>query len=110
MNMSPKNPAAPAPPPATLLPAFEELKPRLDSGDVLLFGGDSRVSRGIKRFTRCSWSHVALVARSKADGPPLLWGRPGVTSSILRTTPLALGPLPKAEASDGWDRETCHCP
>src|SRR5262245_44580552 len=37
-------------------------------------------------------------------------GRPGVTSSILRTTPLALGPLPKAEASHGWDRESCHSP
>jgi hypothetical protein len=36
-------------------------------------------------------------------------GRPGVTSSILRTTPLALGPLLKAEASHVWDRETRHC-
>jgi hypothetical protein len=32
-----------------------------------------------------------------------LRGRPGVTSSILRTTPLALDPLPKAEVSHGWD-------
>src|SRR5438105_4350507 len=35
---------------------------------------------------------------------PTLGGRPRVTSSILRTTPLALGPLPKAEVSRGWDR------
>jgi hypothetical protein len=48
VNRSRKKPGAPAP--ATLLPAFAELKPRLDSGDVLLFGGDSRISRGIKRF------------------------------------------------------------
>jgi hypothetical protein len=62
-----------SPPLGTLLPAFEGLKPRLDSGDVLLFGGDSRLSRGIKRFTHCSWSHVALVARPNASGPLLLW-------------------------------------
>jgi hypothetical protein len=73
MTMSPKNPAAPAPLPGTPLPAFEELKPRLDSGDVLLFGGDSRLSRRIERFTHCGWSHVALVARANASGPPLLW-------------------------------------
>jgi hypothetical protein len=72
VNRSPKKPPAPSPP-ATLLPAFGELKPRLDSGDVLLFGGDSRISGGIKRITGCRWSHVALVARPNAGGPLLLW-------------------------------------
>jgi hypothetical protein len=56
-----------------LLPAFDELRPSLDSGDVLLFGGDSRLCRIIKRLTRSHWSHSALVARPHADGPLLLW-------------------------------------
>jgi hypothetical protein len=57
----------------TLLPAFEELRATLDCGDVLLFAGESRFSRGIKLLTRSHWSHSALVARAHADGPPLLW-------------------------------------
>jgi hypothetical protein len=72
MNRSEKKQPAP-PPPGQLLPAFEEVRPRLDSGDVLLFGGDSRISRGIKRMTRCRWSHTALVARPGPGGPLLLW-------------------------------------
>jgi hypothetical protein len=58
---------------ATLLPAFDELRPTLDSGDVLLFAGESRFSRAIKRLTGSHWSHSALVARAKAGGPLLLW-------------------------------------
>src|SRR5262245_63847171 len=61
------------PKPAALLPAFEELRLTLDSGDVLLFAGESRFSRGIKRLTGSHWSHSALVARPHADGPLLLW-------------------------------------
>lgn len=57
---------------ATLLPAFDAMRASLDSGDVLLFAGESRFSRGIKRLTRSHWSHAALVARP-IDGPPLLW-------------------------------------
>jgi hypothetical protein len=56
-----------------LLPAFEELRGTLDCGDVLLFAGESRFSRGIKLLTRSHWSHSALVARAHPDGPPLLW-------------------------------------
>jgi hypothetical protein len=58
---------------AALLPTFGELRPTLDSGDVLLFAGESRFSRGIKRLTRSHWSHAALVARPRAGGPLLLW-------------------------------------
>jgi hypothetical protein len=61
------------PEPGALLPAFDELRPSLDSGDVLLFAGESRFSRGIKRLTGSHWSHAALVARARADGPLLLW-------------------------------------
>jgi hypothetical protein len=58
---------------ATLLPAFDELAPSLDSGDLVLFGGESRFCRAIQRWTGCQWSHVALVARPRAGGPLLLW-------------------------------------
>jgi hypothetical protein len=58
---------------ATLLPAFDELAPTLDSGDLVLFGGVSRFCRAIQRFSGCRWSHVALVARPRAGGPLLLW-------------------------------------
>lgn len=58
---------------AALLPAFEALRTTLDSGDVLLFAGESRFSRGIKRLTGSHWSHSALVARARAGGPLLLW-------------------------------------
>lgn len=58
---------------ADLLPAFEDLRSTLDSGDVLLFAGESRFSRGIKRLTGSHWSHSALVARPHAGGPLLLW-------------------------------------
>lgn len=58
---------------ATLLPAFDELAPTLDSGDLVLFGGDSRFCRAIQRFTGCRWSHVALVSRHRAGGPLMLW-------------------------------------
>jgi hypothetical protein len=61
------------PDPDVLLPVYEELLPDLDCGDVLLFGGDSRFCRTIKRLTRGHWSHTALVARAHPDGPPLLW-------------------------------------
>jgi hypothetical protein len=61
------------PEPATLLSAFDELRPTLDCGDVLLFAGESRFSNAIKRLTGSHWSHSALVARARADGPPLLW-------------------------------------
>jgi hypothetical protein len=56
-----------------LLPAFAELRPSLDTGDILLFAGESRFSHGIKRLTRSHWSHTALVARPRAGGALLLW-------------------------------------
>jgi hypothetical protein len=56
-----------------LLPAFAELKPQLDSGDVLLFSGTSRFSNAIKGSTFSHWSHAGLVARPHAGGQVLLW-------------------------------------
>lgn len=63
----------PEPSRGELLPVFAELVPTLDTGDVLLFGGEGRFARTLKRVMRCRWSHVALVARPHRDGPLLLW-------------------------------------
>lgn len=63
----------PSPPLAELHPAWFEMKPTLDTGDILLFAGESRFSKGIKRLTGSHWSHAALVARVQPDSPPLLW-------------------------------------
>ncbi|MGL4550857.1 MAG: hypothetical protein ACRC33_06690 [Gemmataceae bacterium] len=86
--------------PPRLLPAFDELAPSMDSGDVLLFGGESRFCRTLKRLMGCRWSHAALVARPHAGGPLLLWeatlssgipdvvtreARPGVSLYDLRS-------------------------
>lgn len=62
-----------APTLATLLPAFDGLRNTLDTGDVLLFAGNSPLCRRIQRFTGSRWSHSALVARPHAKGPLLLW-------------------------------------
>lgn len=62
-----------SPPLAELHPAWFEMKPTLDTGDILLFAGESRFSKGIKRLTSSRWSHSALVARARPDGPLLLW-------------------------------------
>lgn len=59
--------------PYRLLPAFAELMPTLDSGDIVLFGGESRFCRTLKRFMSSHWSHVALVCRPNGNGPLLLW-------------------------------------
>jgi len=56
-----------------ILPAFEALKENLDTGDILLFGGESRFSKAIKKLTGGRWSHAALVARVSPESPPLLW-------------------------------------
>lgn len=56
-----------------LLPSYFEIESHLDSGDVLFFGGESRLCRTIKRLTGGKWSHMALVARASAEEPPLLW-------------------------------------
>ncbi|MFO0878457.1 MAG: YiiX/YebB-like N1pC/P60 family cysteine hydrolase [Gemmataceae bacterium] len=79
----------PRPTPGVIQPAFEELLPTLDTGDILLFGGSSPLSSWIKRLTRSRWSHVALVARAPTTRRLLLWEAtldtdlPDVATSLL---------------------------
>ena len=42
---------------------YESIRHELDTGDLVLFRGNSLFSRLIQRATRSSWSHVAMVMR-----------------------------------------------
>jgi hypothetical protein len=52
---------------------YEDLEPRLHTGDVLLFHGASRRSRIIETVTGSEFSHVGMIVRPQSDRPPLLW-------------------------------------
>lgn len=52
---------------------YEELEPRLRTGDILLFHGDSRRSRVIEGVTRSKFSHVGMIVRPDPAKAPLLW-------------------------------------
>lgn len=45
------------------MPTYEEIRPQLGTGDIVLFSGRSQVSECIKLFTSCKWSHVGMVMR-----------------------------------------------
>lgn len=40
---------------------YEDLRPTLDTGDIVLFAGKGGISASIKWFTRSRWSHVGMV-------------------------------------------------
>src|SRR5512140_1369705 len=52
---------------------YEDLEPRLRTGDILLFHGTSRRSRIIETVTGSEFSHIGMIVRPQANKPPLLW-------------------------------------
>ncbi len=58
---------------ATITPAYDRERSKLDTGDLVLFSGKGMVSQGIKRFTFSDWSHVGMVIRSVEFEAVLLW-------------------------------------
>src|SRR5215471_15046966 len=52
---------------------YEELEPRLRTGDLLLFHGDSRRSRLIEAATRSKFSHIGMIVRPDPAKAPQLW-------------------------------------
>jgi hypothetical protein len=52
--------------------AYEDVRRKMRSGDVVLFGGHSPMSMTIKRFTYSWVSHVGMVYRPGNEGPVLL--------------------------------------
>lgn len=53
--------------------AYENVRPRLETGDVVLFSGKGGISAGIKWFTQCQWSHVGMVLRLPEWDAVMLW-------------------------------------
>lgn len=50
-------------------PDLEALSNVLQTGDVILSGGNSRFAALIKHFTRSTWSHVSMYVGPLHDGP-----------------------------------------
>jgi hypothetical protein len=42
---------------------YSDIRDQLDCGDIVLFSGNSFVSRLIRRFTNSEWSHVGITMR-----------------------------------------------
>ena len=60
-------------PPVAVSPAYDRIRDRLRTGDIVLFSGKGALSQGIKWFTRSGWSHVGMVVRSQDMGALFLW-------------------------------------
>jgi len=66
-------------------PLYEAWRPGFRTGDLLAFGGKSRISRGIKALTRSKVSHVALMLRE-----PLVPGCGDTVWIVESTTEVSL--------------------
>jgi hypothetical protein len=53
--------------------AYENLRPNLKTGDVVLFSGKGGISTGIKWLTNSKWSHVGMVLRLPEWDAVMLW-------------------------------------
>lgn len=53
--------------------AYENIRTRLKTGDIVLFSGKGGISTGIKWFTQSKWSHVGMVLRLPEWDVVLLW-------------------------------------
>ena len=52
---------------------YEDLEPRLRTGDVLLFHGASKRSQIIETVTGSDFSHIGMIVRPQGGQPPSLW-------------------------------------
>lgn len=56
------------------MPAYEDIRSQLKTGDLVLFSGKSAISNIIKLFSGGKWSHVGMVLRlPELDDAVLLW-------------------------------------
>ncbi len=53
--------------------SYDSIRPKLDTGDLVFFSGQSTASRSIQLVTRSRWSHIGLVVRISAWDQVLLW-------------------------------------
>ena len=52
---------------------YDDIRPGLQTGDIVLFSGKGSISDIIKRVTACKWSHVGMVLKSEDWDMALLW-------------------------------------
>ena len=52
---------------------YDDLEPRLATGDILIFHGSSGISLQIEQKTQSYFSHAAMVIRPDPSKPPLVW-------------------------------------
>ncbi len=53
--------------------SYNEIRDRLDTGDIVLFSGKGLISMGLQIGSLCSWSHVAIVVKVKDPDVILLY-------------------------------------
>lgn len=74
------------------LMTYDELRPRLGTGDLVLFSGKGGLSAGIKWATGSPWSHIAMVYSISEHDMVLLWEA---------TTPTNVADVNTGEPRDG---------
>jgi hypothetical protein len=52
---------------------YDDIEPRLATGDILIFHGSSGISLEIEQKTQSYFSHTAMVIRPDASKPPFIW-------------------------------------
>ncbi|WP_343561584.1 hypothetical protein [Kiloniella sp. b19] len=52
---------------------YDDLRPGLKTGDIVLFAGESLFSKAIRFVTRSQWSHVGMVIKIERWNLALLW-------------------------------------
>jgi hypothetical protein len=52
---------------------YDEVREKLNTGDIVLFSGKGLISMGLKIGALCTWSHVAMVVRVKEPDVALLY-------------------------------------
>jgi hypothetical protein len=66
-------------PPSTIVsPAYDRVRSKLDTGDIVLFQGRGFVSHMIRLGTSSRWSHVGMVVKQDEWGTLMLWESQGI--------------------------------
>ena len=52
---------------------YGNIRPTLETGDIVLFSGKGGISTGIKWITNSKWSHVGMVLKLTQFDAVLIW-------------------------------------
>jgi hypothetical protein len=52
---------------------YEEIRTKIDTGDIFLFSGKGFISAGIKLLTKSKWSHLGMALRLPEYDTVLIW-------------------------------------